>query len=491
MPEASAFRYGIRFNQLYNSLPESQRSRAGSWTQKIVAMGFRLSSTYCAHKDNITRQIERTAPHPSKAFYVCARETMRKFPNLTDQISPVLNTMQTQDGGADEASDEAAGGVDMQPNSVNADQEQASDEGAVIQQITLFDNELFVGADGQRMDIRAYGERTRQGIRFDLSDMFAAFQVDTRNLQPALINSVRSQIRVHGGDVVERDLVDMWNFVRAVNHYGRVGNENAALVFDWMVSVVYSAQFGDGSAPSQADHAAGVGHTLPPEFGKDVCGCYAYAFLEGSESVLQELPSLRTFVNTLGIGDEPWSLCKSGHSEHMRGRLQAQDTKEMLAIHADTRITHGHFWSVPNKNLAAKTETSIRQNALAEFSITLDEHPRMTELFVLPTGRQDWLNEEGKRIAAGMLSSALDKSEVSVLKLECKHRDAIDKLRQEKEDVVAKKDETIANKDEMIANKDEMIAKLREEKLKIAHTAARMLCPKKKLSTLDSMFQTS
>lgn len=485
MPEVSAFRYGIRFNHLYNALPASQRSRAGSWTQKIVAMGFRLSSTYCAHKDNITRQIERTAPHPGKTFYVCARETIRKFPNLTDQISPVLNAMHTADGEETTVSDEPDSAGNDRPDATNPNQAQDSDDDTIILQINFLDNELFVGADGQRMDIRAYGERTREGIRFDLGDMLAAFQANiVNNSQPASIESVRSKIRVHGGDVVERDLVDMWNFVRAVNHYGRFGNENAALVFDWMVSVVYSAQFGDRSAPSQADHAAGVGHTLPAEFGKDVCGCYAYAFLEGSESVLQELPSLRTFVDTLGIGDEPWSLCKSGHSEHMRGRLQAQDTKEMLAIHADTRITHGHFWSVPNKNLAAKTETSIRQNTLAEFSVTLDEYPRMTELFILPTGRQDWLNEEGKRIAAGMLSSALDKSEVSVLKLECKHRDAIDKLRQEKDDAVAKKDETIANK-------DEVIAKLREEKLKIAHTAARMLCPKKKLSTLDSMFQTS
>ena len=74
------------------------------------------------------------------------------------------------------------------------------------------------------------------------------------------------------------------------------------------------------------------------------------------------------------------------------------------------------------------------------------------------------------------MAQAIDKTELSTLKLECKHRDEISKLREEHSHL----------RDE----KDAEIAKLREEKLKIAHTAARMLCPKNKLATLDSIFQT-
>jgi hypothetical protein len=86
MPTTSAFSLGVRFDALYLCLPEPQRSRAGSWTQRIPAMGFRLASTYCAHKNDINRAIVRSAPHPSKVFYVDAREVQRKYPDLSDEL---------------------------------------------------------------------------------------------------------------------------------------------------------------------------------------------------------------------------------------------------------------------------------------------------------------------------------------------------------------------------------------------------------------------
>jgi hypothetical protein len=330
------------------------------------------------------------------------------------------------------------------------------------------DNEHFIGADRQTLVIRLYGERTKHRIRFDLDDMFSAFRANQRN--PDLASIQPSVARICGANVtIERKVVDMWQFFELIVHFNRHGNENAKLVYDWVIDVVFAAQYGDGIAVRQADHAAGVGDTLPSEFGKDLCGSYAYSFLEGSASVIEAFPCLADKIRELDIADEPWSLWKNGHTEHMRGRLQSADVKEMLAIHPDARISRGHFTHVPAKLLAAKVETSVRTNTISQYRVHLPEHPSMTELFVLPASKEDWLREEGQTTATKILAQAIDKTELSTLKLECKHRDELAKLRDDK---------------------DAEIAKLREEKLKIAHTAARMLCPKKKLATLDSMFQT-
>ena len=72
MPSCARFRMGVRFDKLYSALPVSRQSKAGSWPQRINAMGFRLESTHCTHKTNINQEIAKHAPHPNKAFYVCA-----------------------------------------------------------------------------------------------------------------------------------------------------------------------------------------------------------------------------------------------------------------------------------------------------------------------------------------------------------------------------------------------------------------------------------
>jgi hypothetical protein len=56
-------------------------------------MGFRLASTYCAHKNDINRAIFRSAPHPGKVFYVDAREVQRKYPDLSDEIERLIGAL--------------------------------------------------------------------------------------------------------------------------------------------------------------------------------------------------------------------------------------------------------------------------------------------------------------------------------------------------------------------------------------------------------------
>lgn len=78
-------------------------------------------------------------------------------------------------------------------------------------------------------------------------------------------------------------------------------------------------------------------------------------------------------------------------------------------------------------------------------------------------------------LIATMHPHTLEKSELVTLKLENGHRKETDILR----------DEYRA----LLEEKDRQIATLNEEKLSIAHCAARMLCPKKKLAQLDSLFK--
>lgn len=488
MPLASSFRLGVRFTSLYNALPIAQRSKAGSWTQRIPAMGFRLSSVYCAHKDNIHREIMISAPHPNKAFYVCAREIMRKFPDTSDQIAPQIEELargqgedtqpETTPATTRQAAPSTSTSASPEPSDPPADapSDTQSSERFTLSEIQLLDHEHFVGADGSRMDIRSYGERQYDTIRFDLRDMFEAFQANiARNPIPTSIQWTSSRVCLASNDLAERSVVDMWNFVRTVEHYHRLGNENAAIVFEWMIKVIFNAQFGSGETPCQADHAAGVGRTLPTAFGKDVCGSYAYAFLNGSESVLEAFPSLRAKISELGIADKKWSLWKDGHSEHMRGRLHASDVKKMLTIHPECRISHGFFWHAPSKALAAKCETSVRANVLTANRVTLPEHPTLTELFVLAEDQEAWLDDEAQALVNANVTQGLDKSELVMLK-------AMNKMREEC-------DEKLGEKDAVIRAKEEEIKVLNREKIDIAHAAARLLCPKKKLSALDAMFK--
>jgi hypothetical protein len=464
MPTTSAFKTGVRFDALYNRLPEPQRSRAGSWTQKIPAMGFRLASTYCSHKNDINQAIVRSAPHPSKVFYVDAREVQRKYPDLAEEIGSMIEAL-PGDPVVEEAVVVDAGGGSGTVS------EPAANE--VLDEIALSDGERFVGADGQIIPLRVYGVRTMKGIRFDLQDMHEAFRSSQQN--PCNASSTPSMATIRGASVCQRNVVDIWKFVALVNHFGRHGNENAKLVNDWVVDTIFNAQYGDGVSIRQADHAAGVGGAIPIEFGKDVCGSYAYSFLEGSDNVLESVPSLKRQVLEMGIEDEPWSLWKGGHSEHMRGRLQAADVKAMLSIHPDTRISRGYFWNIPNKQIAANVEKAIRTNVVCDYRVRLDEHPNLTELFVLLVGKEKWLYEEGLGVSTKALSGAIERSETSDLKMEIRHRDEISRIREENATLLAEKDSV----NSVLL---EEIAKLRDDKVKLAHAAARMLCPRKKLA---------
>lgn len=464
MPQTCSFRTGVRFDELYMSLPIERRNKSGSWTQRIPAMGFRLESTYCAHVLNINQEIPKGAPNPKKAFYVSAAEVQRKYPEFHERVAHGIESII---GGPSTASD-----TEPPTNTTNGAPAPDAEEAAVpdeeLTELAMSDAEKFVGCDGHSLTLRLYGERTREKIRFDLEDIFAAFQTSLCNSVRSLTTPAHARVR-NADTTVVRTVVDMRQFIELIVHFKRAGNENARLVYDWVIDVVFHAQYGDGVAPRQADHAAGVGSTLPTEFGKNVCGAYAYAFLKGSDSVLQALPSLKSKIDELGLAGKPWSLWKSGHSEHMRGRLQSADVKKMLDIHPDARITQGHFWHTVNKTLASKVETSIRNDVIAEYRVVLDEHPSMTELFVFPDGdeRAEWLHQEGQAIATSTMGSAIERTELSTLKMECKHQEEMGKLREEK---------------------DGEIAKLRDDKVKLAHAAARMLCPRKKLAALDMMF---
>jgi hypothetical protein len=481
MPTTSAFSLGVRFDALYLRLPEPQRSRAGSWTQKIPAMGFRLASTYCAHKNNINRAIVRSAPHPSKVFYVDAREVQRKYPDLYDEVQRLIEALpgETVEDAAENEPEEAS----------EAEPELEATE--ILDEIALSDSERFVGADGQIIPIRVYGERTLRGIRFDVLDMYAAFTSRERASR-SFVAPVTAKI--NGNPAYERSVVNMRQFVDLIANFGRHGNENANLVYDWVVDTVFTAQYGDGITIRQADHAVGVGVLLPLEFGKDVCGSYSYSFLEGTESALETLPSLKRQVIEMGIDGEPWSLWKGGHSEHMRGRLQAADVKAMLSIHPDTRISRGYFWNIPNKQIASNVEKAIRNNVVANYRVRLDEHPNMTELFVLPISQEKWLYEEGLTIATNALSGAIERSETSDLKMEIRHRDEISRIRDDNAKVLAEKEAAnailLAHRESENCNLREEIAKLRDDKVKLVHAAARMICPRKKLVALDMMFET-
>lgn len=487
MPVGARFRLGIRFDQLYASLPVTRRSQAGSWTQRIPAMGFRLESTYCAHKNDINHEIAKQAPHPNKAFYICAVEAKRKFPDYAERLTRAIDTIQ---GASSELAQSTATTDASRGSEPAVLLHNPPSDGTihVLREIILREEEKFIGADGQPLTIRIYGERTKANIRFDSLDMYASFKIQ-RSVHVATIEPMPVRIDM-SGVVFDRTAFDMWQFLELIVHFKRCGNENAKLVYDWVTEVVFTSQYGDGVTLCQADHAAGVGDSLPSEFGKDVCGSYAYSFLEGSVAVTESFPCLANKVAELGIADEPWSLWKNGHTEHMRGRLQASDVKAMLAIHPDARISRGHFWHVPTKPLAAKVEGSVRSNVISQYRVVIPEHDSMIELFVLPHSKEDWLREEGQTIASATATQACDKSEVATLRQECKHRDQMTKLRDDTDVKIAEKDATIMEKDALLAEKDAQITKLREEKMKIAHAAARTLCPRAKLATLDLMFQT-
>ena len=480
------FRFGVRFDQMYNDVPIEQRSRAGSWPQKLVSMGFRLDATYCTHKKNIHHRIAQSAPHPLKTFYVNVDTVIRNYPDLKTKIEQAVTSLngeasstQPADAGTSNGQQGIVHGVVTgQPSGDTGElvpQERRSETRLLdsISPIVLRDDERFVDTDGQPLAIRVYGVRTKQGIRFDKADMFAAFG-RTQRTDPNFFQATTMNIDDSEG-VVQRDVITMWQFVELVAHCKRHGSNNAELVFDWVISVVFSAQFGDGTSTTQADHAMGVGDTLPIEFGKDVCGAYSYTILEGEADVVETFPCIGDKLKELGVEDNEWSLKKGGHSENMRGRLQSSDVKALLALHPKARISRGHFWHAPTKSMACKIEGCIRDDPIAKYRIRLPECSS-TELFVLPHSLEDWLHEEGQSIANKIITQAVDRSELTALKIECKHRDEMAALHNE----MAK----------MRDDKDAQITKLRDEKVKIAHAAARMLCPKKKLVTLDHLFET-
>ena len=308
MPGCARFSMGVRFDKLYTALPVVRRSKAGSWTQRIPAMGFRLESTYCSHKNNINQEIAKHAPHPNKAFFVCAIEAQRKFPEFSEELTRGINSI---GGGQFETPNEGSSTPEVATihSPVNAvSLSQVDEVNDILSTIDLTDGERFVGADRQPIEIRLYGDRTKDKVRFDLLDMYAAFRSSQCNAEAAIVDAVTARIRCHSGEVMERNVVNMRHFVRLIGHFDRHGNENANLVFDWVIGVVFTAQYGDGVLVRQADHAAGVGQTLPSEFGKDLCGSYAYSFLEGSAVAIEEFPCLAEKAAKLGIADEPWSL---------------------------------------------------------------------------------------------------------------------------------------------------------------------------------------
>lgn len=484
MPTAADFRLGVLFSDVYKTLPTKQQSRAGSWPQKMVSMGFRVESSYCAHKDDINRRIAATAPNPKKVYYVSVANVKRVYPDLRNEVDAAIERLPVADDVSVCAEDTQHAQSDARSDASGPSDIQAErQEGAMreVCAIELREDERFVGSDGQAMCIRAYGERTKNGILFDKNDMYSAFG-RTHRKDPSFLTAISVTVSNAIDTATPRHVIDMWQFVELVVHSRWQGSENAKLVYDWVISVVFSAQFGDGNAVTQGDHSLGVGSTLPAEFGKDVCGAYAYAFLEGSADVRKTFPSLNAKLLELGIEKEPWSLWKNGHSEHMRGRLQAADVKELMAIHPNTHMTSGHFWHTPTKAMASKVENNIRTDPVAKYRVQLTEHPNFQELFVLPHSMSEWLREEGQKLTSKAIASAVDKTELAMLKLECKHRDEV-------ASVCGEKDAEIRTLRVEIAAKEAENRKLADDKHKVAHVAARMLCPKKKLLDLDAMFK--
>ena len=73
------------------------------------------------------------------------------------------------------------------------------------------------------------------------------------------------------------------------------------------------------------------------------------------------------------------------------------------------------------------------------------------------------------------VSKALDKSDLGILKIQCKHRDEIDALKDKHQAEIA----ALAAE----------VSRLKEQKQKIAFNAARILCPKKKLAEMDALWE--
>jgi hypothetical protein len=465
-------------------------------------MGFRIESTYCTHKNNIHHRIASSAPNPMKVFYVNVHTVVRNFPNIKTRVEEAVSSLtgeaiasQSLDGGTSHSTENEAGSQEQSQRSEEEESQEIRSEAQLLEEIVISDAEAFVGSDGHPLAIRAYGVRTTEGIRFDKADMFAAFgrtyRSDPNFIQATTVNVGDAQFNRL------RDVITMWQFVELLAHCKRHGSENAELVFDWVISVVFSAQFGDGTIPTQADHAMGVGETLPREFGMSACGSYAYSFLEGGSDVVEVFACVADKLKELGIEGDNWSLKKGGHTEGMRGRLQAADIKTLLALHPKARISRGHFWHAPSKEIACKIEGRIRDDPIDKYRIRLPGCT-FTELFLFPHAHEDWLHEEGQAIATKVIMQAVDQSELATLKLECKHRAEVANLRNEMASLREDKDaqlakvrqENGAQLDKMRDDKDAQITKLRDEKVKIAHAAARMLCPKKKLITLDHLFET-
>ena len=496
LPSSAPFRIGVRFDTIYHALPDSLRSRCGSWPQKLTAMGVRRSLCHCTQKNDINRVVENTSPNPQKTIWVPLDVAKTVFPTLASQIdaavppavvtaisagaantgpdpvvNPVVNAV------ADIPTDD--GGPGEYPDGPRAEPGLGISES--LEKIELDAQDQFTDHNGHTMEIRMYGGRTRDAIRFNLSDLREVFGRcnfhNTSSISPTSIGVIgaRETVRV----------VDMWDFVYFVGLTQAHGNQNARTLFAWVVDTVFAAQFGEApTSVPQSMHALGAGTSLPAEFGQRVSGAYAFAFLRGSTQLCEQFPALKEKIANLGIdAASEWYVAKSGHTDNMRRRFG--EHKVTLNIHESFCMQHGVFWSTTNKKLASSAESQIQNDFLADYSVKLDGH-NFSELFVMiPDLMGETLRSEGQSITNDVVAKALDTSEAKMLRAEHKHRDDMDAL---KENHAGNMDAMRTAMDGMRVTMDE----LRTENSKLAaNTAAlnalRLIVPPKTLAKFNAL----
>lgn len=409
MPEGAHFTHGVRFDYIYNQIPCKQRSMAGSWPRKIIAMGINIKSVYCSMKNNIHRTVH--SPNSNKVFWIPVDIVKSVFPEIISELDEYTpsHPINTPD---------SIPTPDSTPtSSYNTTCVYESQD-----LIFLKDDEKFVGSDGSIQNTRVYGIRTRQGIYFNLSDLMEAFS-NTTSQVPGFINPLIILV-----DGKQASVVNFWDFVLLASNWDRRGSVNARRLFDWSLDIVSMPQVQCGELPQASPQV--IGKNLPLEFGKRVIGAYSFSFLPGSKDIVDYFPSLAARLIALNIPVESlWNIWKLGHTDNMLRRF-GEHRRSLSKIHRSYHVQSGFFWSIPNKKLAASVETTLRKDWLCKYNVILDGFNH-TELYIIPNDMVRRLQEDGQSITTRLLEKALNNSVVDKNALLLEHRDETDVLRNE------------------------------------------------------------
>ena len=481
MPPTVPFRIGVRFDTIHAQLPVALQSKAGSWPQRVRSTGIRTEQCYCSHKHDVQRAISHSKPHPLKVLWVPRQVAINTFPAMKEDIVAATASILQEDADQEDLHEaredttaEAEQPITDDESGTPCDDPSHMDE---LLPIEVLDEERFVSHAGEPMSIRLYGERTRRGMHMNLKDLHRAFG-RTRKVATDINGR---QIKTKGtGEIVR--VIDMWDFVALVAMWQRTDNPNAKIIYEWILDVVFDAQYGDGEkCVPQAAHAIGTGSTLPSEFGQRVCGVYAFAFLCGSKELLEEFASLRAKAIELGLGESGWYLVKVGHTENMRERI-AQLRRLLQQIYPSFFIEHGQFWHTPDKKSASSAEKKIQNDPLGEYSVTLDGYD-FTELFMIPaTMLGEPLRVLGQDLVNDTVTRTVDTSETKLLKLRHTHRDELDALKADHLEALEGLRNTTSDR----------LEGLRVENARLVATdvtmrALRLMCPPRTLAKIDSL----